>query len=484
MTDARSQLHVQARTSLRTLPAVGKVMSDARVRLAAAGLDHGVLLRLVRDTIAQWRLRLAADGNAAVDVEALGASVARSAARLRLPSLCRVVNATGIVVHTNLGRAPLSKMAADHVAQMAQGYTNLELDLETGRRKSRQSHLGKLLCAITDAEDVLVVNNNAAAILLIMRALAFRSEVVVSRGELVEIGDSFRLPDIMKAGGARLVEVGATNRTRIADYQTAIGSKTAMLFKAHTSNFKTIGFTEQVPVAALAACAHEHGLPCVYDLGSGMLCRPQGVAMVDEPAVQEALRAGADLVSFSGDKLLGGGQSGVIAGRRDLITKLAKSPIMRALRPGRLALAALEAVALAYLDEKRLLSENPVFRMLGRNEGELRAEAERLAQQLRQRGISVEVVRSDGQVGGGALPGLSLPGWAVRIESAKSSGDSAGISQKASSKLFLALLHGKPPVLAVLREGRVVLDVRAMEAGEIDRVADAVGTAVKHALVR
>lgn len=475
MTDVRPPSDDDVSGTLRSVPAVGKFMDHPRVQRAAAGVGHAVLHRLVRDMLESRRQQSARDGETPIDFERFCDSVVHEVADLSTPSLRSVVNATGVVVHTNLGRAPLSRVAAEHVAAMAQGYTNLELDLATGQRRSRQSHLGRLLRTLTEAEDILVVNNNAAAILLVARALAFHSEVIVSRGELVEIGESFRLPDIMKAGGARLVEVGSTNRTRIADYEDAIGDRTAMLFKAHTSNFKTIGFTEQVSIKELAACARKRGHPCVYDLGSGMLRRPQGLAMGEEPSVEEALHAGADLVTFSGDKLFGGAQAGVVAGRKDLIGRLARSPIMRALRPGRLPLAALEAVALQYLDERRLPAENPVFRMLGRSSAELRVEAEQLAASLDQRGVVVEVVASQGQVGGGALPGSLLPGWAVRIVGPAGF---PSISKKASTRLFLALLHGQPAVLGVLREGRVVLDVRCLDRDAVDRVADAVKIAV------
>jgi len=446
------------------------VLTHPSVRPAVARLGREVAARLVRETIAEQRLSPTARVEGKVTLEAVCRAVLDREERLRAPALRRVLNATGIVVHTNLGRAPLGRAAAAHLAAMAEGYTNLEFDLGSGKRGSRQSHLRDLLRVLTGADDVLVVNNNAAALLLVLQTLASRREVVVSRGELVEIGDSFRIPDVMKAGGARLVEVGSTNRTHLSDYQSAIGPRTAVLFKAHTSNYRTVGFCAAVPLDELAALARAHGLVCVYDLGSGMLRRPQGVDLGDEPSLAETLAAGADLVTCSGDKLLGGAQAGLVAGRRDLVARLARAPLMRALRPGRLTFAALEAVMRQYLDEARMVAETPVFRMLARTSPELRQSAERLADLLRGKGIAVEVVPSQGQVGGGALPGVSLPGWAVKVVPA-----GRGRRTGQATALAQALLRNHPPVLAVLREGHLLLDVRTLQDEELVPAALAVG---------
>jgi L-seryl-tRNA(Ser) seleniumtransferase len=463
--------------SARQLPAVGKVLTDPRVRALEERLGHTVTVRLVREAIDGLRGSLASP-DPGPSVEAACASVLRVASRMLMPSLRRVINATGIIVHTNLGRAPLSPAAVAHLARVAQGYTNLEFDLATGKRGSRQNHLRQLLRLLVDAPDILVVNNNAAAVLLVIRTLAAGREVIVSRGELIEIGDSFRLPEIMKTGGARLVEVGTTNRTRLGDYEAAITDETALLFKAHTSNFKTVGFTAEVGIAELGALAKTRGIPCVFDLGSGLLRRSGGVALEDEPCVQEALQAGADLITFSGDKLLGGPQAGLIAGRKDLLARLARAPMMRAMRPGRLTLAALEAVVLESLD-RRLAEAAPIPRMLSRSQDELRQTAERVASRLSSGDLRSEIVASTGQVGGGALPTMSLPGWAIKLVPRDAA---LARSPRTSAALFSALLAGDPPVLAVLREGSVCLDVRTLCDGEEETLVASVRAAFEHVL--
>lgn len=446
----------------RRPPAVGRVLTHESVRPIVARLGSEVATRLVRATIDRWHAEPGASCSAVEALEAVCREVVARDRRLRGPLLRRVINATGIVVHTNLGRAPMSAAAAAHVATIAQGYSNLEFDLERGKRGNRQDHLRDVLCLLTGAEDVLIVNNNAAALLLVLRAFAARREVVVSRGELIEIGDSFRLLDVMSASGARVVEVGSTNRTHLADYAAAVGRRTALLLKAHTSNFRMMGFGASVSVKELSALARERAVPCVYDLGSGMLRRPDGVPLGDEPSVAEALAAGADLITCSGDKLLGGAQAGIVAGRRDLVARLARTPLLRALRPGRLTLAALEAVARQYLDEGTLRTENPTFRMLARAPEELRRAAERLRDLLRDVDVAAEVVPSEGQVGGGALPGVALPGWAVALTLPRR--PRGGLAR---GGVYRALLRGVPPVVAILREGRLVLDVRTVQDDEL-----------------
>jgi L-seryl-tRNA(Ser) seleniumtransferase len=451
------------------VPAVGRILTHPLVRPVVARVGHEMGARLVREAIERWPLDAPSSKSKTAILEAVSRSVVEREQELRRPSLRRVLNGTGIVVHTNLGRAPLGETAARHLAAVAQGYTNLELDLDSGKRGNRQCHLRDILCLLTGAEDVLVVNNNAAALLLVLRALAFRREVVVSRGELIEIGDSFRLPDILSMSGARLVEVGSTNRTHLADYQGAIGPRTALLLKAHTSNYRTIGFCASVGVRELADLARARGVPCVYDLGSGMLQRPSGVPLGDEPSVAESLAAGADLITCSGDKLLGGAQAGLIAGRGDLVAQLAQIPLLRALRPGRLTLAALDVVARQHLDGSRLRDENPAFRMLARSPEELRESAEHLMGLLRTLGVEAEIVQSQGQVGGGALPGVLLPGWAVKLGGLRRSRGAGS-----PSAVALALLRGDPPLLAVLREGELVIDVRTLQDEELVLVAKAI----------
>lgn len=457
-----------ANESLRRLPAVGKMLTHPSIQKLAGRVGHDVIARIVRAEVAALRNQLLAQPNQSVDYEQFCRSVA---ARVRCavdPSLRNVLNATGIVLHTNLGRAPLSQFAADQVARLAQGYSNLELNLETGKRGSRQTHLREMFRLLTGAEDAVVVNNNAAALLLVLSTLASQREVVVSRGELIEIGDSFRLPDIMKSSGACLLEVGTTNRTRVSDYEQAIGERTALLFKAHTSNFVQYGFTEDVPLSELSALAHRRGLPCVYDIGSGLLRRTPNQSFDREPSVDEALRAGADLVLFSGDKLFGAAQAGIVLGRKDLVAALARAPMMRALRPGRLTLAALQAVMLEQMDEGRLVSSNPVHQMLALSSDQLRLSAEKLAAHLETRGIRTQLVPSKGQVGGGAVPAMALDGWAVKVLP----------ENLTPEDLFTRLIQGAPPILAILREGALLLDVRTLRDEDGPSVAEALETAL------
>jgi L-seryl-tRNA(Ser) seleniumtransferase len=378
----------------------------------------------------------------------LGARVEAEIASLRKPRLRRTLNATGVIVHTNLGRAPLADAALERVREVGSGYSNLEYDVTAGTRGSRQDHVIGALRRLTGAEAALVVNNNAAALLLALAALAQGREVVVSRGELIEIGDGFRIPDVLARSGARLVEVGTTNRTRAADYEAAVGPETALLLRVHQSNFRLVGFAELPSVGELSRVAERHGLPLVDDLGSGVL-----VAVPDEPSVKESLAAGADLVCFSGDKLLGGPQAGIVVGRAELIERLQRHPLQRALRADKLTLAALEGTLGLYLDPRRAWREVPVLRMLVEPTASVRARAERLAGLVE--GTVEETV---GRVGGGALPLAELPSFACAVE----------------ESLAGPLRAGEPPVVGVVRDARLLLDCRTLDDSAVNEVAEAV----------
>src|SRR5215218_8262921 len=375
-------------------------------------------------------------------------------ARMRRPSLRRVLNATGVVVHTNLGRAPLAAEALDRVVEVARGYSNLEYSLEDGQRGSRQDHAASILRRLTGAEAALVVNNNAAAVLLALAALAEGREVLVSRGELIEIGDGFRIPDVLARSGARLREVGTTNRTRAADYERAIGGDTALLLRVHQSNFRVVGFTEQPTTAQLAQVARRAGLPLVDDLGSGVLLPPRNSLLLrDEPSAREALAAGADLVTFSGDKLLGGPQAGIVVGRVDLVEKLRRHPLQRAMRADKLTLAALEGTLTLYLDAPERI---PVLRMLREADDAVRARAERLASL-----VAGTVEETVARVGGGALPLAELPSFACALE----------------QSLAAPLRDADPPVVGIVRDGRLLLDCRTLTDADVDEAAAAVARA-------
>jgi L-seryl-tRNA(Ser) seleniumtransferase len=424
---------------LRDLPSVDELLRDERLtseprELAVAAAR--VVLEHARDEI-----RAGGDPGPLVD-----ATVAELARR-RSPSLRRVINATGVLVHTNLGRAPLAEAAIARVVDVAGGYSNLEYDLARGERGSRQDHLAELLARLTGAEAALVVNNNAAAVLLALAALAEGREVVVSRGELIEIGDGFRIPDVLARSGARLVEVGTTNRTRASDYARAVGPDTAVLLRVHQSNFRVVGFSEQPRLSELAAVARQHEIPLVDDLGSGALA-PIG----DEPTPAESLRAGADLVCFSGDKLLGGPQAGVVVGRVDLVERLRRHPLQRALRADKLTLAALEGtLSLALAPATR--DEVPILRMLHEPIERVRERADRLAGL-----VGGDVEETVARVGGGALPLAEIPSAACAVEE--------GLAE--------VLRLGEPPVIAVVRDGRTLLDCRTLTDAEVDEVAAAV----------
>jgi L-seryl-tRNA(Ser) seleniumtransferase len=363
----------------------------------------------------------------------------------RAPSLRRVLNATGVIVHTNLGRAPLAEEALAQVVDAARGYSNLELDLREGARGSRQAHVASILRRLTGAEEALVVNNNAAAVLLSLAALAEGREVIVSRGELIEIGDGFRIPDVLARSGAHLVEVGTTNRTRANDYERAVRAETALLLRVHQSNFRVVGFTELPRLEELAAVAQKAGLPLLDDLGSGALTELSG-----EPSARESLTAGADLVCFSGDKLLGGPQAGIVVGRADLVERLRTHPLHRAVRADKLTLAALEGTLRLYLDSPERI---PVLRMLREDDGAVRTRAERLASL-----VDGTVEETVARVGGGALPLAELPSFACAVE----------------ERLAAPLRLGEPPVVGVLRDGRLLLDCRTLTEAEVDEVAGAV----------
>jgi L-seryl-tRNA(Ser) seleniumtransferase len=375
------------------------------------------------------------------------------------PSLRRVVNATGVVIHTNLGRSPLGEACLAPLLEVASRYNTLEYDLARGTRGSRQDHLEGVLQELTGAEGVLVVNNNAAAVLLALNTLAAGREVVISRGQLVEIGGSFRLPEIMAASGAILREVGTTNKTYLKDFEKAITSETAVLLRVHPSNFRIMGFTHEVTLAEMVGLGRRYDLKVVEDLGSGCLVDLSRFGLEREPTVQETLKAGADLVLFSGDKLLGGPQAGLILGNREVVVALKQNPLTRALRPDKMTLTALEATLRLYLEESRALAEIPTLRMLTRPVAELDRQARALARRMRRRfgdRLKVEVVESEGRAGGGALPQSPLPSRALAIT----------VPPLAPQELEARLRQAATPVIVRVERGVVLLDLRTLLPGD------------------
>ncbi len=420
---------------LRDLPSVDEL---------ARRSDDPLAVEAARRVLARAREEIKAGGRPGDLAERLREELDSA----RAPHLRRVVNATGVIVHTNLGRAPLAEAALDRIRDIARGYSNLEYDIAAGGRGSRQDHVTTMLQGLTGAEAGIVVNNNAAAVMLALAALAEGRDVLVSRGELIEIGDGFRIPDVLERSGARLREVGTTNRTRAADYEVAAGPETAMLLRVHQSNFRIVGFTEQPRLEELAQVARSHELVLVDDLGSGAL-----VDVGDEPTARSSLAAGADLVCFSGDKLLGGPQAGIVVGRADLVEKLRRHPLQRALRADKLTLAALEATLTLAIDAPEQI---PVVRMLRESPETVRARATRLAEL-----VGGEVEETVARAGGGALPLTELPSFACAVE----------------EELAAKLRTGDPPVIALVRDGRTLLDCRTLTDAEVDEAVAAVRAA-------
>jgi L-seryl-tRNA(Ser) seleniumtransferase len=427
----------------RDLPSIDSLLAKMGPQLS----DHprALVVKAAREIVDVAR----ANGGKA-PAEGWDAAVSAAVRRLAVPSLLPVINATGVVLHTNLGRAPLARAAIDAITRVASGYAALEYDLDTGTRGSRHAHCRDLLVELTGAADAMVVNNAAGAVLLALSALARGGEAVVSRGELVEIGGSFRIPDVMARSGAHLVEVGTTNRTHPQDYERALSADSKVLLKVHRSNFQVTGFTAEVAVSELAEMGHARGVACVYDLGSGLLMNLSEFGLTGEPTVQEGVAAGADLVLFSGDKLLGGPQAGILVGTEQAIRACRADPIARAVRADKLTLAALEATLGLYRDRDSAIHEIPVLNMLTENEESIRARAERLGGQL---------IEGDSEVGGGSFPGAKLRTWL------------AGFPDESLAE---RLRRHDPPIIARVAGNRVLLDARTILPGQVETVIAAV----------
>ncbi len=439
---------------LRSLPSVEVLAGHL------TGVPHALAVAAARRAIADRRESLR-DGSAGADrsrgssaavLEDLVARAHAIAADSARASLRPVVNATGVIVHTNLGRAPLAASAVEAVSAVAGGYSNLELDLDAGVRGSRQAHVEGLVAELTGAEAGLVVNNCAAAVLLAAAALAAGRQIVVSRGQLVEIGGSFRVPEVVEQSGATLVEVGTTNRTRLADYARVLGPSTGAVLRAHPSNFRTVGFVEEVEIEPLCALAAQSGVPVIDDVGSGAVAE-RAPELADEPSVRRSVAAGCAITCFSGDKLLGGPQAGILAGTAEAVDACRRHPLARALRVDKLSLAALEATLRLYRDPTAALREIPVLRMLTAGEGELEARAEAMRSALESSGVDATVIRATAKVGGGALPLLELGGPVCAV-------DPAGVGL---DELARRLRLAEPPVIGRVREGWLLLDPRTLD---------------------
>lgn len=456
---------------LRLLPQVNDLVDAVASSPGAREVPRQVITRAAREVVETLRGRILDQADsvtaAELSIETLAAVVAGEADLLMRPSLRGVINATGVVLHTNLGRSPLSEKALEALLSTARGYSNLEYRIASGERGSRQEHLEDLLCWLTGAEAAFVVNNNAAAVLLVLAALAKDRDVIVSRGQLVEIGDSFRLPDIMHQSGARLVEVGTTNRTKPSDYSNAIGPDTAALMLIHKSNFRIVGYTEEVSLAKLVEIGRQHMVPVVEDMGSGCLVDLDRVGLGGEHTVSQSVEAGADLVTFSGDKLLGGPQAGIIVGTSAYVDSVRKHPLARALRLDKLCVAALEATLRSYLEPRCAWSEIPALRMLSEPPESVKARANKLKRQVDKAGtlgMTCEVVREVSSAGGGSLPTAEIPTWCVRVSHELYSAE----------ELERRLRAGQPAVLARVKGESALFDLRTVTDAELPVLARAI----------
>jgi L-seryl-tRNA(Ser) seleniumtransferase len=436
---------------LRQIPSVDELLGGVALRQIEAELGHRVLVQATRAVLQNVREGITNGNIKTFSPEGLEVEIARAARDLATYSLQPVINATGVLLHTNLGRAPLASKAVEHIKEIAGRYSNLEYDLDAGKRGKRDTHTDHLFEELVGAERTLVVNNNAAAVFLTLNTLAEGGEVVVSRGELIEIGGSFRIPDICAKSAAVLKEVGTTNRTRLADYAGAISENTRALMRVHPSNFRVVGFTERPEIGELADLAHQHHLPLIEDLGSGCLLDLRPLGIQDEPPVGASLKAGADVVTFSGDKLLGGPQAGLICGKRDFLDRIRRNPLFRVLRVDKLTTAALEATIRLYLDGK--LDAIPALRMMRLPLEELAGRATSLAAKLAKiSAISAQIEDGKSVIGGGSTPGQSLPARLVAVRH----------SRLSPQDLEAALRRNRPPVIARVEHDRLLLDLRTV----------------------
>jgi len=433
---------------LRKLPSVDKLLQRDEIKTLLQEHSHDLTVYAIQEVLADIRQAILHDRIACPEISEICTRVAQMLSNLLRPSLYPVINAAGVIIHTNLGRSPLSQAAQEAIQEMG-AYSNLEYDLAAGKRGSRYVHAEELLCRLTGAEAALVVNNDAAAVLLTLTALAKGQEVIISRGQLVEIGGGFRIPEVMAQSGARLVEVGTTNRTYLRDYEAAITEDTAMLLHVHTSNFRLQGFVHQTALSDIATLAHAHKLLAIEDLGSGALLDTAQFGLSHEPTVQESLAAGADLVCFSGDKLLGGPQAGIIVGKSTLVTLLKRHPLTRAMRVSKTIIAGLQATLLHYLKDEAF-EQIPVWQMISMKVEQIEPRAQSLAAWLKGMGAQVEVIDGASAVGGGSLPGETLPTRLVAIRTA------------APHELAQKLRLGSPPVIGRIEKDTFLLDLRTV----------------------
>lgn len=460
------------KNQLAKLPSVDQLLRHPRVNELLQSYTREFVLSGLRARLDRLREEFGRGSRVSEDreelVERVVAETAEEIDQAMQPSLRRAINATGVILHTGLGRAPLPAAAQENLARAIAGYCTLEIDLESGQRGDRGRHVENLLCTLTGADAACVVNNNAAAVLLVLNTLALGREVIVSRGQLIEIGGSFRIPEVMQRSGAVMVEVGTTNKTHLRDYEQAIGERTALLFAAHWSNFRILGFVKEVPLTELVALGRKHGLPVVHDLGGGVLEDLRQWGLPYEPVVREDVQTGVDVITFSGDKVLGGPQCGIIVGKSDLISRIRANPMMRAVRCDKMTYAALEPTLKLFLRRGSVPAEHPVLRMLTEPVEEVEARSKRLAEQLRQtagEALEVRITESTAQTGSGALPLEEIPSRAVVLRA----------GQWSAEQLARRLRLSRPPVVGYIREELLHLDCRTIQEEEIPEIVTVIG---------
>lgn len=449
---------------LKKIPAVGLLIEQAEFKRLENDYSREFLIRVIREVLGEIRRVILSGGEPKIELPEIWKAVEKKLAERTAYSLKRVINGTGVIVHTNLGRSLLARAALEAVERVATYYSNLEFDLSVGERGSRYSHVEEILLELTGAEAALVVNNNAAAVLLALDTLAKGREVIVSRGELIEIGGSFRIPEVMTRSGAVLKEVGTTNKTRLRDYEAALSEQTALLLKVHTSNYRILGFTAEVSLEELVTLGGRHGIPVMEDLGSGCFLDVSRFGIEKEPTVPEVVRAGADIVTFSGDKLLGGPQAGIIVGKKSYLQALRSNPLNRALRIDKLTLAALEATLRLYRHEEKALEQIPTLALMNLSRGQLKRKAQALFRLLSRRpapGLSLSLLPCASSVGGGALPLSELPSYALAFTSEK----------ETAADLERRFRSFSPPIIGRIEKEKFLLDVRTLQKEDFPYIA-------------
>ena len=454
---------------LKKLPSVDKVLHLSFIKDLIKQFNKNLVTYSVRLAIESARQEIL-EGLPSPSTDNLLLEIQNIIRKIGQKSLKPVINASGIIIHTNLGRSPYGKHLLSQAFDTLESYNNLEFNLKKGSRGQRNDHASEILKYLTGAEDVVVVNNNAAAVMFMLRTFAKDKEVIVSRGELIEIGGSFRIPDIMAASDCKMKEVGATNKTKITDYENAITPQTAMLFKAHQSNYVIKGFTQDVDLTQLVELGKKHKLPVIYDIGSGLLRKVDKKALKNEPDVRQALSTGIDLISFSGDKLLGGPQAGIIAGKKKYIEQLKKAPMMRALRVGKTTLAILETACTYYLNDDDLFEHNVLFKILSQPIATLRQLAEQLKTELKLHNIDSELIESKGKYGGGTLPDLEIDSFSVKLLPKNTKNTLA-------KQLYHQLLERDKPILSNLKSGEIYFDILTLQEENIKHIAQLISLA-------